>query len=74
MSFEFEKMKWISVKDQMPAINTWCAVLKNDYIPSARDIAFFLECREGYYFCIGRDVKQSWSPTHWMLLPEPPKE
>lgn len=68
------KMEWISVKDRLPAINTWCVVLDNEYKPPIRDIAVFLDHIGGYYFCIGRDVKQSWSPTHWMPLPEPPKD
>lgn len=66
--------EWISVKNAMPPINTWCAVLSNSFNPPARDIALFLDYSEGYYFCIGRDIKQTWRPTHWMPLPEAPKE
>jgi hypothetical protein len=67
------KMEWISVKDGLPPINTWCVVLDNEYNPPIRDIALFLDYPGGYYFCIGKDVKQTWPPTHWIPLPNPPE-
>lgn len=67
-------MHWINVKDKLPKINTWCVVLDIEGNPPIMDIALFLDYPGGYYFCIGKDVKQTWMPTHWMPLPEPPKK
>lgn len=54
----------------MSPINIWWAVLNNKHSPIIKDIAIFLEYTEGSYFCIRRDIKQSWSLTHWISLPE----
>ena len=61
--------EWISVKDRLPEVDEY--VLMHSY-SCKTDIGFLTEdgvfgCDVGYYLEIG-DV------THWMPLPEQPKE
>ncbi len=59
-------MNWCSVDKAMPKIFSTVRV-KNDCF---EDRACFIEDKNGYYFCIGDDVKQPWTPTHWKYLME----
>lgn len=55
---------WISVADRMPRVNAK-VLLKDGH---KQDEAYFIEWKEGYYFCIGQEPYQSWSPTHWKYI------
>ncbi len=55
-------MEWISVEERLPGINSGQLKVKNE---KYEDTAHFIPWKEGYYFCIGQDVKQTWQPTHW---------
>lgn len=58
--------KWISVKDELPAIN------KNVLINSLQD-----GVTVGYYDSrVWFNISEVWAveATHWMPLPEPPKQ
>jgi len=64
-------MEWISVKDQLPGISQKIVlVCRHDKLPA---IAFFIHTLEGYYFCIGDDVKQTWEPEYWIQIPDQPE-
>ena len=59
-------MKWISVKEQLPEEDTRVLVYANsDRSYTKMDTDRMLD---GIWVRWGRDV------THWMSLPEPPKE
>lgn len=57
-------MKWISVKDRLPKDNghylVWCGY--------SCEIAFYMD------WCNEWNVKNRNPITHWMPLPEPPKD
>ena len=57
-------MKWISVKDQLPPINTLVLTFDGE----------FIGIEERLHTGRDDDWSQSYSVTHWMPLPEPPKE
>lgn len=64
-------MEWISIKDRLPGINGKAVVvMRHDATPQ---VAYFISQEDGYYFCIGDDVKQTWEPEFWMTLPEIPE-
>ena len=66
-----EKTKWISVKDRLPGKNVNCIVhYRHAYCDT--DGYFAIGCcrYDGEKFQIGLAYKV----THWMPLPEPPKE
>ncbi|MGB4820495.1 MAG: DUF551 domain-containing protein [Saprospiraceae bacterium] len=61
-------MEWISVKDRLPEINTFNLVTYGA-IP-------FVAVYKGLGVWIDHDL-ELWEPdevTHWMPLPEPPKD
>jgi len=63
--------KWISVKDRLPETN--CSVLvldPNNPFNKSMDVARFDEYQKCFFFS-GLDKIH---PTHWMPLPEPPKD
>ena len=55
---------WISVKDRLPEIGAKCLVYADGKMTVAKHIAHN-EWITGIFFPV---------PTHWMPLPEPPKE
>ena len=38
------------------------------------EVAWFIQHKDGYYFCIGWDNKQTWEPEYWFPLPDMPKK
>ena len=68
-------MKWISVKDRLPELNQPVLVFAPtedenylvDYIHS------FLDGNPLWNWCVNVENNQQ-TVTHWMPLPEPPKE
>lgn len=63
--------QWIKCSDRLPGTNSGPLKVKNNEF---EDTAYFISWKEGYYFCIGQDTKQTWKPTHWMSLPPLPTE
>ena len=62
METEYAPMKWISVKDRLPE-------------PNQKVLAYRADSKgtyEEYRLCFGWALKGA--ITHWMPLPEPPKE
>ena len=60
---------WISIKDRLPERGTRCLIYAAQGKAHYTSIANF----NGYYFGLsGR--RAYWKVTHWMPLPEPPKE
>jgi hypothetical protein len=71
--FEDGKPKWISVKDRLPkCFGTFIVAVtepdKTAYTDSADYDPFLKTWKTSNYFAKGYEV------THWMPLPEPPKE
>ena len=58
-------MKWISVKERLPEIYTTCLVF-NDSV----EMCIYLP--NGIWE--GEDKNEKYRITHWMPLPEPPKQ
>lgn len=58
-------MEWISVRNKMPPIDSHVFVRNQD---NSATEAWFISKGDGYYFCIGQDVKQTWDPEYWSLL------
>ena len=56
--------KWISVEDRMPDEDCKCLVFTKDGITN---IDYYYNRENAFGF-------RSWKVTHWMPLPEPPKE
>jgi len=59
-------MEWISIKDKLPEINEEVLVMDRDFM----DFAYYNS--EGQW--IDREFIDLDDVTHWMPLPEPPKE
>lgn len=75
--------KWISVKDRLPDFNTdvlVCAVGKADWQTDDYVITItkYTDCKYGFSITGWNDPWQyflsNYEITHWMPLPEPPKE
>lgn len=77
---ELSKPRWIPVTEQLPENDGWYLVYAPDYRGGSSS---GLKCIDGKMFC--KFAKGKWSiehgyynrpgcVTHWMLLPEPPKE
>ena len=68
-------MNWISVKDRLPAIGqnvlVWDGNTNLDNIPTY-ELAKYLSFNNGNFFISGPYSLQA--ITHWMPLPEPPKD
>lgn len=60
-------MKWISVKDELPAIGEPVLVFDD-----ASDMMFGFMSSDGYWLETGSELPCN--VTHWMPLPKPPKE
>jgi hypothetical protein len=68
-----DALKWISVKDRLPEINsdgTVDAVLVTDGV--LQHMAYFVD---GWIFADSGEMKKPmfYEVTHWMPLPQPPK-
>jgi Protein of unknown function (DUF551) len=61
--------EWISVKERLPAGGIEEVVLTYDEFNGIHDLGTYLR-RSRYWVC---EIGES-NPTHWMPLPEPPKE
>ena len=62
-----ERMEWISVKDELPAIGEPVLVFDD-----ASDMMFGFMSSDGYWLETGSELPCN--VTHWMPLPKPPKE
>jgi len=73
-------MEWISVKDQLPKVNHWSDMIKCIVVYEG-----FSYGSGTYQNVTGKDEDGLWKighihsaksleVTHWMLLPEPPKQ
>lgn len=64
---------WISVKERLPqdkhSVMVYCPYSKCIYTAYYDDFN-----EEWYYFGCGGGIEVYYTVTHWMLLPEPPKE
>ena len=68
--FEQNNNEWISVQDRLPEINTYVLIVYAGY-------SMFVAYRdnsEGDLCFRGDDGNPLYNITHWMPLPEPPKE
>lgn len=66
-------MEWISVKDRLPSIDENVLVYDNCFKDvSIGYISDFLNYRKTWITDCGESVSDT--VTHWMPLPEPPKE
>jgi hypothetical protein len=68
--------KWISVNDRLPNSFGWFLVI-DEYLPSKeKQTMGFYECSDSLMWLPidGRADSDSMKITHWMPLPEPPKE
>lgn len=65
-------MTWISVKDRLPEEDLYVIVFKNDDSPM---VTFGFLCKDSYgnHF-LDKTQKLIRNVSHWMPLPEPPKE
>lgn len=63
-------MQWISIKDRLPTIGFW--ILTGSKNIGAVDWGCLLE-NDIFYMCGEYDKPMNWV-THWMPLPNPPKE
>jgi len=65
---------WISTEDRLPGKNKFVKV-KDQYLETTAKFIEWQDGAVGYYFCCDESAISSdrkW--THWMPLPEPPKE
>ncbi len=58
--------KWISVKDRLPEPGSYVLVFTDDHCD-------YTAHYDGYWWLSGKPAL-SYKVTHWMPLPEPPKE
>ena len=67
-----KKMRWISVKDKVPKPHE--AVLA--FVRQGIEVWMSIACRNdaGFWLLSLTGGRDDWSVTHWMPLPEPPKE
>ena len=67
-----KKMRWISVKDKVPKPHE--AVLT--FVRQGIEVWMSIACRNdaGFWLLSLTGGRDDWSVTHWMPLPEPPKE
>ncbi len=67
--------EWIKIDDKAPKQDQVCLVFANDIVSSWVDIASYYKCPE-YGFIIWEKDGDDYPPivTHWMPLPEPPKD
>ena len=63
------KTEWISVKDRLPEI--MCDVLSYEF---RGDISIAYLCEKEWRCLESGDVMDGSCVTHWMPLPEPPKQ
>ena len=70
---ELQKPKWIPVAEKLPYKSMWCLVICNERGGRITRIAVFLA---DYYGDIFEDDGKNITKfvTHWMPLPEPPKD
>ena len=69
--------RWKLVKDELPILAGYYLVAFQEFGFSGRyiGIAVFLQNEEGVYgFVITDPEYKEFTITHWMSLPEPPKE
>jgi hypothetical protein len=59
--------RWISVEERLPEEGDYCLVSLEDSL----GIAWWHN--EPTPKFIHEDIDNSWTPTHWMKLPEPPE-
>jgi hypothetical protein len=59
-------MEWIDVKDRLPELHRRVLLFRSEFDP-------YIGCldTDGHWYINGSLLYQ---PTHWMPLPEPPKE
>lgn len=65
-------MKWIKSSERLPGTDQKMVLVSSEEY--GVEIAWFITHKDGYYFCIGSDVKQTWQPKYWLPIPESPKE
>ena len=68
--------KWISVKDRLPANDTYVLGAFKSTVIGAKYHAVDCKVSDGRWVMLGNDrVGDTYTdtPTHWMPLPEPPK-
>lgn len=70
-------MDWISVKDRLPKAGTdvlvCCTMKVTDNVRYEKAIAMAYVCEDGF-IDVELDKAITAGVTHWMELPEPPKE
>ena len=68
--------KWIRVEDSLPELNGWYLCYLSASSISGKDVwktqTLYWEDREWLYH--PNSFKMAWNVTHWMPLPDPPKE
>ncbi len=76
-------MEWISVKDRLPDPKEYKDVLTYEFLTHIETLEeiphFSIEPAENIYFddelqCVCSNFAGAENITHWMPLPEPPKE
>jgi hypothetical protein len=69
-------MEWISVKDRLPTSFGWFLVIDKYLVSKEKQTLGFYEAddRRIWLPIDGRVDSDSMMVTHWMPLPEPPKE
>lgn len=69
--------KWISVKDRLPELGEEVLVLGNEGSLEVRRLTLrkiHPDEKDPHYWLDGWDESADYTVTHWMPLPEPPKE
>ena len=67
---ELQKPKWIPVRDMLPDKNMWCLVICNEHGGQITRVSLFY--RDEFFEGDGKDITRF--VTHWIPLPEPPKD
>jgi hypothetical protein len=70
-------MKWISVKDRLPQEGYYLIAVKqsNEYVVLQCEYTTEIFSNSNSLMWINQEChSDKWNPTHWMELPEPPKE